>query len=209
VFLPQLAVNVKRDREKLQKIWDRYLKIVFFLAVPLVTAGMAMADPIISFVYGREFSPAVFAFQILIVMAGLLYLITTLSRLLLVADLQKKNFYITMLGALLNVFLNFILIPRYSLYGAAIATLITFIVMFLLFIFFAKTFIPIRLVTLESFLTLIGITIASFVMYLSFGLGSFFRWSFLVVLPIGGLVYLVVFLGYHSVIRKIKKNCRR
>ena len=43
----------------------------------------------------------------------------------IIENLQMKSFTRTALGAVLNIILNLILIPRYSAIGAAVATLIS------------------------------------------------------------------------------------
>ena len=47
------------------------------------------------------------------------------SKWFIAEGLQKYSFYRTLAGAVLNVILNFILIPLYGIYGAAIATLVS------------------------------------------------------------------------------------
>ena len=39
-------------------------------------------------------------------------------------NLQKYSFYRTLAGAIINIILNYLLIPKYGIYGAAFATLI-------------------------------------------------------------------------------------
>ena len=40
-------------------------------------------------------------------------------------NLQKYSFYRTLAGAIINIILNYILIPKYGIYGAAFATLVS------------------------------------------------------------------------------------
>ena len=40
-------------------------------------------------------------------------------------NLQKYSFYRTLAGAIINIILNYLLIPKYGIYGAAFATLIS------------------------------------------------------------------------------------
>jgi O-antigen/teichoic acid export membrane protein len=143
-FFPLLSKRLKESKQEFQKIWHYYLEIMIFLAVPIVAGGVALAPKIINFVYGPKYSPATLAFQILIIMAGLIFLLIPFSQALVVSNQQKKLFLITMSGAIVNMFLNFILIPKYSLYGAAVATLITYFLIFLLYIGFTIKFTPIK-----------------------------------------------------------------
>ena len=67
--------------------------------------------------------------QILIFVAGLNFLYNPYGSALVVVGQQKKHLLGTAVAALINIVLNIILIPRFSLYGAAIATLISYTVL--------------------------------------------------------------------------------
>jgi len=94
---------------------------------------------IINLLYGSEFSPAILAFQILVLMAGLNFLYIPFYLALIAANLQKKIFIISLIAALVNIVLNLILIPKYSLYGAAVSTLITYIILLVLAVYYSKS----------------------------------------------------------------------
>ena len=53
-----------------------------------------------------------------------MFLGVAFSKYLTSENLTKKSFYRTLLGAIINVILNLMLIPKYSISGAAAATLI-------------------------------------------------------------------------------------
>jgi O-antigen/teichoic acid export membrane protein len=57
--------------------------------------------------------------------------------------IAKKTYlilYINIVGALLNAVLNFILVPQFGIIGAAISTLLTYIVVFLMYMHFSQKF---------------------------------------------------------------------
>ena len=112
--------------------------IMILLAIPLVVGGIALAPKIVDLVYDASYFPSILAFQILTITAGIIYLSQPFYRTLIAANLQKYIFLITFSGAVLNMILNFILIPKYTLYGAAVATLITYFLVFLLYLIFLK-----------------------------------------------------------------------
>lgn len=64
------------------------------------------------------------------------YVLTTVSGLLNCMIYQKKStvkrMLIQLVGAGLSIFANFLLIPQYGMYGAAFATLISFVILFIL-----------------------------------------------------------------------------
>lgn len=138
-FLPVLSKLFSQSKKDFQKVVSSLVRLMIVLAILIVIVGILLSSYIINLLYGQAFSPAVLALQILIVMAGLSYIYTSLYIVLISVNQQKKIFWITFVGALVNIILNFILIPRYSLYGAASATLITYIVLVVLgFYYFIK-----------------------------------------------------------------------
>jgi O-antigen/teichoic acid export membrane protein len=143
-FFPVLSNFFRESSEKMQKLWDGEMNIMIFLSVPLVIGGIVLAPRIISFLYPDDFSASVLALQILISMVGLVFLYQPFYDALIASNKQKMIFWTTLIGALCNIILNFILIPRFSLYGAAIATVITYFILLLISFLFTKKFTPIK-----------------------------------------------------------------
>ncbi len=165
-FYPALSKFSKESKEKFQKIWDYELEIMILLALPLVVSGIFLAPKIIYSFYPIDFAPSILAFQILILTAGIIFLYRPFYDAMIVLNQQAKTFWITIAGAIANVILNLILIPKYSLYGAATATVITnFLVLFIIIIF-AKKFTFIRIHNLKIFFTFLTSAVASALMYL-------------------------------------------
>lgn len=132
-FFPALSLAFKKSREKFSQILSFYLNFSFSLVLPLILIFVILAPKIINFFYPLEFKKAIFAFQILALNLAFIYLNLPLNKALIVAQKEKKVFLISLFGALLNFLLNFSLIPKYSLYGASFATLLSFFFMFLAF----------------------------------------------------------------------------
>ena len=54
----------------------------------------------------------------------------------------KHTFYTSLAAGLINIVLNFLLIPRYEIYGAAIATFIAYFAVFFYRLFDSRRYIP-------------------------------------------------------------------
>lgn len=188
-FYPVLSKFFKESKERLQNIWDYYLGIMILMAIPLVVGGIILASKIIDLIYGQDFSSSILAFQILIIMAGIVFFSKPLTQALVVSNQQKKVFWITSVGAVINIILNLILIPKFSLYGAAIATVITsFLILFLLFIFVSK-FTSVRPFNSKLFPNLITISFSSMVMYLVISRPQIYNLNVFFSVLIGIIVY--------------------
>lgn len=124
-FYPALSKAFSSSWHDLQEIWNDYFILGILIALPLGVGGVRLASEIITFTYGPEYEPAVQAFRILMVGTSSIILMGVISHALIVVNLQKKNFQVATAGALFNIVLNFLLIPKYTFYGAAIATVVT------------------------------------------------------------------------------------
>jgi len=79
---------------------------------------------IINLLYGVQFSEAAGVLMIHIWSAVFVFLGVASSNWFIAENLQKYSFYRTLAGAVINIILNLMFIPKYGIYGAAIATLI-------------------------------------------------------------------------------------
>jgi len=189
-FYPVLSKFFKESKRDFQATFDYYLKIMILLAFPLVSGGMIVAPKIINFVYGPEFSASVLALQILMIMAGAFFFYKALISALVVSNQQDKVLWITLLGASINVILNLILIPKFSLYGAAGAIAITYcLILFLLFIFVSK-FTPLQPFNLKLSSNLATVSFSSMVMCLVISRPLIYNLNLFFSVLIGIIIYL-------------------
>jgi O-antigen/teichoic acid export membrane protein len=208
-FFPALSGFFKESKEKFQRIWDFYLNSVIFFALPILFGGIALAPRIISFVYGKDYSQSVLAFQILLLMSFINMISVPFSQALIVFNQQKKIFWITLLGAILNVVLNSMFIPRYSLYGAAGATVMTFFVVFIfLFIFFRKAG-GSNILKTEFLINFLAAFFSSVVMYLSVSYPGIYGLNLLFSVSIGFVVYAASFLACLAAAKFFRRSGRQ
>jgi O-antigen/teichoic acid export membrane protein len=123
----------------------RSAAMLFALAGAVCVAGFwPSAEPIIRLLYGDRFAPAAGATRLLVVGAALMSL-TVLGIFLLTAA-GKQRYYpgIALLGLALNVGLNLVLIPKMSYDGAAVSTVVTTAVTFVLLWLVIERFMPVK-----------------------------------------------------------------
>jgi O-antigen/teichoic acid export membrane protein len=198
---PVLSIAFKQSKQRLQKVWSSWAGVAICIALPLVAGGVVLAPKIINFAYGPSFSPSILAFQILIITAGITYLNTSLAYVLIVADQQKKNFVITLCGALVNIVLNLILIPKYSLYGAAVATLITMLLMFALYSVFVSKFSTVKILDLRIILFLLAASLSSFFMCFTISHILVYNLNIIFLVLIGAAAYLSFVLIFNKIFK--------
>jgi len=200
-FFPALSKFLGESKEKLQKGWNYFMETMIFLAIPLVIGGIALASKIIDLVYDPSYLHSVLAFQILIAAGGVVILSVPFGQALVVFNQQKKTFWIVLFGAVLNVILNLILIPKYSLYGAALTSLTASLLMLFLFFKFTLRFTRVQPINLRLIFTFFISFISSIVMYLVITFPDIYNLYIIYIILIGALIYFPTFFIFKKVLK--------
>lgn len=132
-------VNAKKQSkelyyQRLQKLYD----LMVWLAVPIALPTAFLAPWVVRVLYGEAFLPAARVLSIHIWAGVFVFLGVARGRWLLAENLQKYSFLFIGSAAILNVFLNMILIKNFGIVGAATATLITQTASVIIFPYFIK-----------------------------------------------------------------------
>ena len=119
-------INAKKQSEdlyykRLQKLYDFMAWMAIAIALPMTF----LSDWIIHLLYGEAYAEAGKVLMIHIWAGVFVFLGVASSKWFVTENLQKYSFHRTLAGAVINIILNYILIPIYSIYGAAFATLIS------------------------------------------------------------------------------------
>lgn len=88
----------------------------------VMIVGIAVADPLIHFLYGGGYSESVLLLQVLLCSVPFVFSGVIQSIWIAAARLQNYQLAYTVLAAFLNVCMNFLLIPIYGALGAACTT---------------------------------------------------------------------------------------
>jgi PST family polysaccharide transporter len=133
---PSLTAAKRTDAELYQRRVQQALKAMAGLAYLVAIPITLLANPLIYFLYGSEFAAAGPALAIHI-WAALFYSTGGVLTLWLVNEgLTRFSLASTAAGALVNVALNFVLIPELGPVGASIATVVSYAVTFMAATFF-------------------------------------------------------------------------
>lgn len=124
-MFPLMAERTSHDKEftRISKLAFKYLLIPFLPVFALISLS---AMEIIRIFYGDQFLPAAPALSILIWANIAVFFGVIMRQILLCKNLQWFHGINTVIGAIINVILNYSLIPKYGIHGAAIATLISY-----------------------------------------------------------------------------------
>lgn len=142
VIVPRIAFYYKEGRkEDFNRLLSKTLETIFVLGIPLVIGIQICASDAITLIYSSAFLPSANVFRILswvLIISPVGYLLG--SRVLLVTDHEKTMVLCVGIGAAVNVIGNAILIPRFVEYGAAIASVLSEIVVMVVYVNFGKKY---------------------------------------------------------------------
>lgn len=124
-LLPVMARFARDNKDKFRDVMERGLSMTILIAYPLVAGIFLNAQKIIEIVYGAEFISAALPMSILAVTLLVTFPGTIIMNAIFAFDRQKEMVPMWIIGSVLNVSLNFLLIPTLGLIGAALTSLIT------------------------------------------------------------------------------------
>jgi O-antigen/teichoic acid export membrane protein len=135
---PTMSISFVSSLSSLKASYERSLRYLFILSLPIAVGTTLLADRIIPLVYGDEFSDSIIALRILAWDILLFFLRFALGSLLIA--MEKQNHMALACGAcaITNVVLNLILIPHFSYIGAGIATIVTETILLGLYFYFVS-----------------------------------------------------------------------
>lgn len=140
VFSARLLYLIRNDRREYERLFQYAYDIIAFFTIPIAIGFMCFSAQIIDIISGNEYQAASSVMSIItcsLFFACVGNLLSTGA--LLAVNKEKLMFIATGIGAILNIVLNAIMIPIWGSAGAAMATLITEIIIFnVLFASFRK-----------------------------------------------------------------------
>lgn len=119
-----------------RKLLNKILNIIFILCIPALMGLVVLSKEIVIVLFGDSYVGGTMALQFLSI--ALLFAVPAmlLSQCILIPMRQENIiFRVTTLGAVLNLVLNVILIPKYAQNAAAFTTLISEMAVFFLYLF--------------------------------------------------------------------------
>lgn len=125
LIMPMLSRYAMAHREKFRMTYQKAFDVISILAAPALVYCFVLSGGIIRLISGTEFPESVAALRIL---SGAIFLIfygNLGGNALVALNLQRLGMWIYCGGAVFNVVVNFILIPRYSYFATSWTTVIT------------------------------------------------------------------------------------
>jgi len=179
--------------------YKKSFRLLTLIGVPIGVGITLLAKKIILLMFGTEYLNSVLALQILVWSTVFLFMSYSFANLFNSINQQKLVTKIAGFALILNIALNLILIPKYSIIGASISTVMTeFIRLVFFFIYSAKIGYGFSLRELVGFITKIifsCIVMGFFIFY-------FYTLNLIVIILLAILVYFVVILSVKGIYKE-------
>lgn len=114
-----------QNKESVSKLVNTAFNLIFIPALAVVTIAVLYPQKIMDFLYLEHVNASAEVFKILMLSFMAIALTYIYGTLLTANGSLKQLNFISLLGLIINLALNFWLIPKQGAYGAAIATLVT------------------------------------------------------------------------------------
>lgn len=133
-------INAKsRDQGIYYARLQRLYSLMAWMAITIAVITAFVAKDVVMFLYGSEFAKASPVLTMHIWGSIFVFLGVASDQYLVAENYTRITFFRTFIGMIINIILNIILIPRYMINGAAIATVISYFIATFLILFIPKT----------------------------------------------------------------------
>jgi O-antigen/teichoic acid export membrane protein len=124
-ILPLISNLAMNNRSALKVVYEKAMIILLLMGIAAAVVNFLLAPIGIAIVAGSKFSGAILALQILSLALVVSYLNHLNGYTLIALGKQWYSFAIAIVALVINLGLNVIFIPRFSLYAAAAITFVT------------------------------------------------------------------------------------
>ena len=140
VYSPKLIASLKKDKPFQIDIFNTFSKEIIIYSVLAVVSVCAIIYPLLHVVEKTELFLSISVFFVMVTTRFIFNISLIYHFKLYVAKKDSLIMTSTLFAVLVNISLNFILIPFYGLIGGALATLISMLVMMCFKLFYAKKY---------------------------------------------------------------------
>lgn len=187
VIFPVMSRLFKNDKEILKVSFEKSVKYLTMITIPLAIGTMLYSGDIIRLIYGSEFDAASAPLSILIWTVCFLFINGAAATLLNSSNKEVAVTKVNAIGAAFNILFNFYMIPHYSYNGAAITTVLSDLLILGLYIYIMNrlNLLPDKKILLDLGKIIIGSAVLGIVLY-------FLNLNMWIALPVGIIIYFTV-----------------
>lgn len=185
-LFPVMSRQAKEDVPALKRTFTFGIKLLFTLSLPLAVIFTALAEPLTLILGGQQYLPnGAIALQLMIWSIPIGWMNSLTQYVLIAVDLQRMITRAFFVAVTFNIIVNWIFIPEFNFQAAAIATILSEIVLFIPFMILLRG-------KIGSF-NILGLLWRPCIALLAMILMMLAVWSIhpIVAVLMGGILYLV------------------
>lgn len=140
VMLPRISMYYAEGKEKeLKETCHSVIRLLLFFSIPAAFGVWMIADNMVMVLFGEAFEGSVLTLRILSVLIMVFSIAGGCSATVLIATNREKQYLMTVVvGAVVNIAINSVLIPKIGHNGAAIASVCAEILVMMVQLFFIR-----------------------------------------------------------------------
>ena len=124
-IFPLMSRYSVSSRESLEISYEKSFRLILMISLPIAVMIALFSEDIILLIYGSKFLPSSLALSTLIWSIIFLFMNILFANLIISMGKERMTAYTAGIMALVNIILNYLLIPQYSYVGASVATVFT------------------------------------------------------------------------------------
>lgn len=130
VLYPYIAEQYKKNKQKYYFLFNVAIKYSLIFVLPASLGIWALDKEIITMLSGAKYLSSLAVLPILIFFPLFQIFITLFTKVLILSNRTKHISKVYFIGMFVNLVLNYLLVPKYNYMGAAVATILTYVLLF-------------------------------------------------------------------------------
>jgi len=133
LLLPTLgAAFASGDHDRFHRVFQRGFELIMIAVVPIMVGGWILAKPLLIAIGSDAYAPAAPVLRLLLIAVMALFLNSLSGYVVTIIHQQRRMVWRYLIVAAVSLGLYLVLIPRFSIYGAAIGNIIAEVAMAIL-----------------------------------------------------------------------------
>jgi O-antigen/teichoic acid export membrane protein len=194
--LPVMTKALRDSRERAQQVFQDSFNFLSLAALPLIAGTVVVATPVMVLISGSDFVLSGPVLQILVFSLAGSFLNSVMIYTIIAAKEQRRLIWPYVWAVIFNVTANFLLIPYYSFWGAAVITVLTELGVLIFSAYIAKKYLK-----LSANWVVFGKTLAISVV-MGVLLWLFRAWPVTWLVIFGAIIYVALVLATKTVTRQ-------
>ena len=137
-LLPKIHRWASNDRKKFYEVYTKGNVLMFILGTFIMFIVWGVSSWSIPLIFGEDYKSSAILLNLLALTIPMIFVAHSIGSTLVTKEHMKNKVIFMGMVAIINLVLNIILIPTYNIFGAAISTVISNIILVLVYYIYAK-----------------------------------------------------------------------